>query len=291
MRQISKFLLFFALLFQISLANLNFEIFYEQNATNEQIDAKLDEILAFFEREPTKINEKFGDFNESALLPFFGNIKIARTGKFDVRRIKKLLEFKPDLNRNLYDINGTTPLEITLFYAQTQVVNHDEIFNLAKILLDENIDFKKPELLFAGYIFGDLEIFEILLKKGAQNTNRLLSSLVFDVFRFVSQNGFSINIKKPLSPEAYEFIRSKKFIKFQDDKMKFIKKAFEFRSINDFNSAELDLFLKINSYVDNFVAVKFLLDHGLKNNQKAYESLKKYAKEFKSAHILKLLQP
>jgi len=76
----------------------NFEAVYDDNASDEQIDAGLDALLEFAAQNRGRIDEDFGEFKDRIFTAFIFNPKVLRNSKFDFERIEKILKFKPNLN-------------------------------------------------------------------------------------------------------------------------------------------------------------------------------------------------
>ena len=76
----------------------DFRIFYDENATSEQIDSGLDQILDFLRQNPHRVNDELGEYCDRLFTPFIFNAKMHNAGEIDFERIEKALEFKPDLN-------------------------------------------------------------------------------------------------------------------------------------------------------------------------------------------------
>lgn len=76
----------------------DFRIFYDENATSEQIDSGLDQILDFLRQNPHRVNDEFGKNCDRLFTPFIFNTKMYNTGETNFERIEKALKFKPDLN-------------------------------------------------------------------------------------------------------------------------------------------------------------------------------------------------
>lgn len=74
----------------------DFRIFYDENATSEQIDFGLDQILDFLRQNPHRANDELGEYCDRFFTPFIFNVKMHNTGEIDFERIEKVLEFKPD---------------------------------------------------------------------------------------------------------------------------------------------------------------------------------------------------
>lgn len=62
----------------------DFRIFYDENATIEQIDSELDQILDFLRQNPHRVNDELGEYCDRLFVLFIFN-----TGKIDFVRIEK----------------------------------------------------------------------------------------------------------------------------------------------------------------------------------------------------------
>ncbi|EET79862.1 hypothetical protein [Campylobacter showae] len=75
----------------------DFRIFYDKNATSEQIDAELDQILDFLRQNPLRVNDELGEYCDRLFTPFIFDAKIYNTGKIDFERIEKALKFEKQI--------------------------------------------------------------------------------------------------------------------------------------------------------------------------------------------------
>ena len=75
----------------------DFRIFYDENATSEQIDAGLDQILDFLRQNPHRVNDELGEYCDRLFTPFIFNAKIYNTGEIDFVRIEKALKFEKQI--------------------------------------------------------------------------------------------------------------------------------------------------------------------------------------------------
>ena len=75
----------------------DFRIFYDENATSEQIDAGLDQILDFLWQNPHRVNDELGEYCDRLFTPFIFNAKIYNTGEIDFERVEKALKFEKQI--------------------------------------------------------------------------------------------------------------------------------------------------------------------------------------------------
>lgn len=291
-----KILAAILILFQILAADtIDISILFEQNATNEQTDRKLDEILEFLKKNPNKIDEEFDDdFKDTrAVYLFIFNPKVANTHKFDFGRIDQILAFNPDLN---YDVFKFSSFKITLLDVAISInlsaitIDEDEILKLADKLISNGYDIKTPELLNAAYSIDSFKIFSYLLQNGAKNSNNVMTAIAVDFVKFISQNGYNIYAKEPASKAVREFAKEEKFINFYNQKMSYLDQMLKYVKLKDISDKDMEIFIKVNSYIDNASAIKFLLKNGLIAQDGSYEIIKKYAMQFDSKEILNLIK-
>lgn len=286
------FLILF-LLFKISVADeINFDIFYDQNITNQQVDKELDRLLFILDKNPNLINKEFG-YNERIFSFFIINSKIGNTGKFDFERIEKVLQFKPDLNYNMYRLDYTSPLHMAIVLGinidGSKWLREDENLKLIKILLKNGADLNTKELLTTAYSANKFEIFSYFLDNGARDTTRILFSIAADIGIFIGNNGFSIHKNKLENSNERKFARTDIFKKFYENKIKFLKELVKFIELDKIDLKEIESFIIINSILDNKSAIQILLDNGLCELTKSCEFLKDTANHYDSKEILKLL--
>ena len=75
----------------------DFRIFYDENATSEQIDFGLDQILDFLRQNPHHINDELGEYCDRPFTPFIFNAKMHNAGEIDFERIEKALKFEKQI--------------------------------------------------------------------------------------------------------------------------------------------------------------------------------------------------
>ena len=75
----------------------DFRIFYDENATSEQIDSGLEQILDFLSQNPHRVNDELGEYCDHLFTPFIFNAKIYNKGEIDFERIEKALKFEKQI--------------------------------------------------------------------------------------------------------------------------------------------------------------------------------------------------
>ena len=73
----------------------DFRIFYDESATSEQIDARLDQILDFLRQNPHRVNDELGEYCDRLFTPFIFNVKMHNAGETNFERIKKRSNLSP----------------------------------------------------------------------------------------------------------------------------------------------------------------------------------------------------
>jgi hypothetical protein len=294
---VKKFAVIFIVLTQILFAsNLpepDLDIFFDENATNKQIDARLDQILDFLSQNPHRVNDEFGEFNDRLFSPFIYNVKIIKTGKFDFERIKKALKFKPDLN---YKFMIFTPIDAVIALG----INPDgkykfdqkESIRLIDLLLANGADIGSPELLHLACNTEAFEIFSHLLSKGARGDKETMLCVAGGIAIFMGQNGAPPIANAPLDPKIRQFAKTAKFTEFYRDKMRYLEELLKFKSLSEFEAKDLEIFTKLAAILDSEGMVKFLLKNGVckqENLQISCENLKKYATHYDAKESLELI--
>ena len=281
------------ILFASNLPEPDLDIFFDENATNKQIDAGLDQILDFLSQNPHRVNDEFGEFNDRLFSPFIYNVKIIKTGKFDFERIKKVLKFKPELN---YKFMIFTPLDavITLGIDPEGKYKFDqkEAIRLIDLLIANGADIGSPELLRTACNAEAFEIFSHLLSKGARSDKETMLCVAGGIAIFMGQNGTSPIANAPLDPIIRQFTKTAKFAEFYRDKMRYLEELLKFKPLNEFEAKELEIFTKLATILDSEDIVKFLLNNGVckqENLQISCENLKKYATHYDAKESLKLI--
>nr|WP_314181569.1 hypothetical protein [uncultured Campylobacter sp.] len=135
----------------------DFGIFYDENATSEQIDAGggLDQILDFLRQNPHRVNDELGEYCDRLFTPFIFNVKMHNTGKIDFERIEKALKFKPDLNYKTIiasPICNSALLLTPLPSGQKSKLSEADVIRLVKLLVRHGADANDKFVL--GCIYG-----------------------------------------------------------------------------------------------------------------------------------------
>ena len=287
------FMVLTQILFASNLPEPDLEIFFDENATNKQIDAGLDQILDFLSQNPHRVNDEFGEFNDRLFSPFIYNVKIIKTGKFDFERIKKVLKFKPDLN---YKFMIFTPLDAVIALGidpnDGYKFDQKETIRLIDLLLANGADIGSPELLHMACNTEAFEIFSHLLSKGARDDKDVMLCVAGGIAIFMGQNGASPIANAPLDPKIRQFAKTSKFTEFYRDKMRYLEELLKFKPLSEFEAKELEIFTKLATILDSEDMVKFLLKNGVckqENLQISCENLKKYATHYDAKESLKLI--
>lgn len=287
------FMLLTQILFASNLPEPYIEIFFDENATNKQIDAGLDQILDFLSQNPHRVNDEFGEFNDRLFSPFIYNVKIIKMGKFDFERIKKTLKFKPDLN---YKFMIFTPIDAVIALG----INPDgkyksdqkESIRLIDLLVANGADIGSPELLRTACNAEAFEIFSHLLSKGARDDKDVMLCVAGGIAIFMGQNGAPPIANAPLDPKIRQFTKTAKFTEFYRDKMRYLEELLKFKPLSEFEAKDLEIFTKLAAILDSEDMVKFLLKNGVckqENLQTSCENLKKYATHYDAKESLRLI--
>ncbi|WP_122873912.1 hypothetical protein [Campylobacter showae] len=287
------FMVLTQILFASNLPEPDLEIFFDGNATNKQIDTRLDQILDFLSQNPHRVNDKYGEFNDRLFSPFIYNVKIIKTGKFDFGRIKKALKFKPDLN---YQFMIFTPLDAVIALGidpnDKYKFDQKEAIRLIDLLIANGADIGSPELLRTACNAEAFEIFSHLLSKGARSDKETMLCVAGGIAIFMGQNGTSPIANAPLDPKIRQFAKTAKFIEFYRDKMRYLEELLKFKPLSEFEAKELEIFTKLAAILDSEDMVKFLLNNGVckqENLQISCENLKKQAMHYDAKESLRLI--
>lgn len=288
------FMILTQILFASNLPEPGFDIFFDENATSEQIDAGLDQILDFLSQNPHRVNDEFGEFDDRLFSPFIYNVKIIKTGEFDFERIKKALKFKPGLN---YKFMIFTPLDAVIALGINPnggyKFEQKEAIRLIDLLVANGADIGSPELLRTACNAEAFEIFSHLLSKGARGDKETMLCVAGGIAIFMGQNGASPIANAPLDPKIRQFAKTAKFTEFYRDKMRYLEELLKFKPLSEFEAKELEIFTKLAAILDSEDMVKFLLKNGVckqENLQTSCENLKKYAIHYDAKESLKLIE-
>lgn len=202
-----------------NLSQPNFEIFYDENASDAQIDAGLDALLEFAAQNRGRIDEDFGEFKDRIFTAFIFNPKVLRNSKFDFERIEKILKFKPNLN---YGGDGGffSPLKLAIFFGskfsgETAKLYHfdsADAMRLLELLVQNGANAKTSGLLRDAAANDNFEVFKFLIANGARDTKDVVGSVAGSELIFLSDNNVSIfGYKEALPLAAREFAAGTKF--------------------------------------------------------------------------------
>ena len=268
----------------------NFEIFYDENASDAQIDAGLDALLEFAAQNRGRIDEDFGEFKDRIFTAFIFNPKVLRNSKFDFERIEKILKFKPNLN---YGGGGGyfSPLKLAIFFGskfsgETAKLYHfdsADALRLLELLVQNGADVKASGLLRDAAANDNFEAFKFLIANGARDTKDVVGSVAGSELIFLSDNNVSILVA------AREFAAGAKFKEFRDERLRYLDEILKFQSFASIDKKEIETLIKVAVVLDDEMTAKFLLSRGLCEQKELCEFLKAQAKTYDAAKISKIL--
>ena len=275
----------------------NFEIFYDENASDAQIDAGLDALLEFAAQNRGRIDEDFGEFKDRIFTAFIFNPKVLRNSKFDFERIEKILKFKPNLN---YGGDGGyfSPLKLAIFFgskfsgemAKLYRFDSADAMRLLELLVQNGANAKTSGLLRDAVANDNFEAFKFLIANGARDTKDVVGSVAGSELIFLSDNNVSIlGYKEALPLAAREFAAGAKFKEFRDERLRYLDEILKFQSFASIDKKEIETLIKVAVVLDDEMTAKFLLSRGLCEQKELCEFLKAQAKTYGSAKISKIL--
>ena len=303
-----------------NLSQPNFEIFYDENASDAQIDAGLDALLEFAAQNRGRIDEDFGEFKDRIFTPFIANMKLMRSGKLDFTRITRILAFKPDLNYNEGYIGS--PLQTAISYGcpldfgagidapnsadlgadeknlitpseklgRRTILKNADVLRLVRFLVEHGANIHARGSLHLATSCGDFETFSLLLELGATDISGVVSSVAGGELLFLRDAGFIVSAyKNPPDPRAREFINSARFKKFRDGRLRYVEEILKFQSFASIDKKEIETLIKVAVVLDDDAAAEFLLSRGLCEQKELCEFLKVQAKTYDAAKISKIL--
>nr|WP_314521137.1 hypothetical protein [uncultured Campylobacter sp.] len=275
----------------------NFEIFYDENASDAQIDAGLDALLAFAAQNRGRIDEDLGEFKDRIFTAFIFNPKVLRNSKFDFERIEKILKFKPNLN---YGGDGGyfSPLKLAIFFgskfsgemAKLYHFDSADAMRLLELLVRNGANAKTSGLLRDAAANDNFEAFKFLIANGARDTKDVVGSVAGSELIFLSDNNVSIlGYKEALPLAAREFAAGTKFKEFRDGRLCYLDEILKFQSFASIDKKEIETLIKVAVVLDDEMTAEFLLVHGLCKQKGLCEFLKVQAKTYDAAKISKIL--
>ena len=275
----------------------NFEIFYDENASDAQIDAGLDALLEFAAQNRGRIDEDFGEFKDRIFTAFIFNPKVLRNSKFDFERIEKILKFKPNLN---YGGDGGffSPLKLAIFFGskfsgETAKLYHfdsADVMRLLELLVQNGANAKTSGLLRDAAANDNFEAFKFLIANGARDTKDVVGSVAGSELIFLSDNNVSIfGYKEALPLAAREFAAGAKFKEFRDGRLRYVEEILKFQSFASIDKKEIETLIKVAVVLDDDATAEFLLSRGLCEQKELCEFLKVQAKTYDAAKISKIL--
>nr|WP_314881433.1 hypothetical protein [uncultured Campylobacter sp.] len=280
-----------------NLSQPNFEIFYDENASDAQIDAGLDALLEFAAQNRGRIDEDFGEFKDRIFTAFIFNPKVLRNSKFDFEQIEKILKFKPNLN---YGGDGGyfSPLKLAIFFGskfsgETAKLYHfdsADAMRLLELLVQNGADVKADGLLLDAASNDNFEAFKFLIANGARDTKDVVGSVAGSELIFLSDNNVSIlGYKEALPLVAREFAAGTKFKEFRDGRLCYLDEILKFQSFASIDKKEIETLIKVAVVLDDEMTAEFLLSRGLCKQKGLCEFLKVQAKTYDAAKISKIL--
>ena len=275
----------------------NFETVYDDNASDEQIDAGLDALLEFAAQNRGRIDEDFGQFKDRIFTAFIFNPKVLRNSKFDFERIEKILKFKPNLN---YGGDGGyfSPLKLAIFFgskfsgetAKLYRFDSADAMRLLELLVQNGADVKTSGLLRDAAANDNFEAFKFLIANGARDTKDVVGSVAGSELIFLSDNNVSIlGYKEALPLAAREFAAGAKFKEFRDGRLRYVEEILKFQSFASIDKKEIETLIKVAVVLDDDAAAEFLLSRGLCEQKELCELLGERAKRYDAAKISKIL--
>ncbi|MDA3042709.1 MULTISPECIES: hypothetical protein [unclassified Campylobacter] len=277
----------------------NFEIFHDENATNEQISSALDALLDFARANAERINEEFGEYGERIFTHFIYNSKISRTGKFDFDKISEILKFSPNLNYNEGEFDN--PLNIVNSYGcdigaglendeNSTKFDSEELFALIDLLVSSGAKPSENDAKMASAC-DNFDAFAYFLANGAPLGNGVVADITSSEAEFIKDQNITLDylLKTPPS-DLRRIAQSYDFSKFHADKMRFFEESLKYKGINELDKKELEGFIKFSALMDNSLAVQFLLEHGIcEKDRQMCAYMKAQAKYFEAEKISDML--
>ena len=275
----------------------NFETVYDDNASDEQIDAGLDALLEFAAQNRDRIDEDFGEFKDRIFTAFIFNPKVLRNSKFDFERIEKILKFKPNLN---YGGDGGyfSPLKLAIFFgskfsgemAKLYHFDSADAMRLLELLVQNGADVKADGLLLDAVSNDNFAAFKFLIEKGARDASGAVGSILGSELIFLNKHNISImGIDAPPPKQVREFTASEEFKKFSAERLRYLDEILKFQSFADLDRRYLEGFIKFVSMLDDDAAAEFLLSRGLCEQKELCELLEERAKRYDAVKISKIL--
>ena len=268
----------------------DFRVFYDENATSEQTDAGLDQILDFLRQNPHRVNDELGEYCDRPFTPFIFNAKMYNTGEIDFERIEKALEFKPDLNYKTLiasPICSSALLLMPLPSGQKSKLSEADVIRLVKLLVRHGADANDKFVLSCICGADGFGIFKELLSMNA-DMGGIALQIAVDMRSFVHENGATLNFGETVNLKAAQFGKSAKFREFYREKMRYFEEFLKFKSLKELNKGGLRFFIETNLAFDNAMAIEFLLKNGLCERADECEFLRKKAKIYEATEVLKL---
>ena len=174
----------------------DFRVFYDENATSEQIDAGLDQILDFLRQNPHRVNDELGEYCDRLFTPFIFNAKMYNASEIDFERIEKALKFKPDLNYKTVvasPICNSALLLMPLPSGQKSNLSEADVIRLVKLLVRHGADANDKFVLICIYGTDSFEIFKELLSLNA-DMSEIALQIVVDMRSFVHKNSVTLKL-------------------------------------------------------------------------------------------------
>ena len=268
----------------------DFRIFYDENATSEQIDFGLDQILDFLRQNPLRVNDELGEYCDRPFTPFIFNAKMHNAGEIDFERIEQALKFKPDLNYKTViasPICNPALLLMPLPSGQKSKLSEADVIRLVKLLVRHGADLNDKFVLSCIYGADGFWLFKELLSMNA-DVSEIPWQIALDLRSFAYKNGVVFKSGEAVNLKAAQFGKTEKFMEFYREKMRYFEEFLKFKSLKEISKGGLRFFIETNLALDNAMAIEFLLENGLCELADECEFLRKKAKIYEATEVLKL---
>ena len=212
------------------------------------------------------------------------------TGKIYFKRIEKALKFKPDLNYKTVvasPICNSALLLIPLPSGQKSKLSEADVIRLVKLLVRHGADANDKFVLSCIYGADGFWLFKELLSMNA-DMSEIALQIAVDMRSFAYENGVTLKFGEAANLKAAQFEKSAKFREFYREKIRYFEEFLKFKSLKEINKGGLRFFIETNLALDNAMAIEFLLENGLCELADECEFLRKKAKIYEAAEILKL---
>ena len=171
--------------------------------------------------------------------------------------------------------------------GQKSKLSEADVIRLVKLLVRHGADLNDKFVLSCIYGADGFWLFKELLSMNA-DMGEIALQIAVDMRSFTHKNDATLKLGEAVNLKAAQLGKSAKFREFYRNKIRYFEEFLKFKSLKEINKGGLRFFIETNLVLDNAQAIEFLLENGLCELPQECEFLRKKAKIYEAAEVLKL---